>query len=143
MTSHRRASISWSCSLCSAVLSIVGAAACAPPNLRLEGVGEVGGPYSGNAFIAPDQQTTLEGRIVNRGGLGASSPTLTFAELSCLAIDCAYSPDDIDGLAAGAGHAFAIAFTPTGCSTTTIVDWFLEADGQESRGTFDLHLQQQ
>lgn len=124
------------------VVPLAGAAGCSPPMLLVEGVGDQGGPYSTNAIIPADQQTALEGRMVNRGGQGTSSPWLTFAELSCLAIDCAYSPDDLDGLAAGAGHSFAIGFTPTGCGTTTIVDWFLEADGEEYRGTFNLHLQQ-
>lgn len=137
--SHHLAAISFTV----AIASLCGAAGCAPPDLLLEGVGAEGGPYSTNAFVAAGQANMLEARIVNRGGQGTSSPVLTFAELFCLAIDARYSPEDLDGLGAGASHVFAIGFTPDGCTTTTIVDWFLEADGQEFRGTFNLHLDQE
>lgn len=138
-TRHRLAVIP----LTLAVVSLAGAAGCAPPNLLLEGIGAEGGPYTTNAFVAAGQQNMLEARIINRGGQGSSSPVLTFAELFCLAIDPDYSPDDLEGLGAGASHTFAIGFTPDGCTTTTIVDWFLEADGQQFRGTFNLHLEHQ
>lgn len=91
--------------------------------------------------VLPPAATSSIALLPENVGLApAEDVTVAFAELACFAFDLdeATEPERIEP---GARGSIEVAVTPApGCDGLTIVDWFMRFSGRETRGTFDVKV---